>query len=186
MTDHDGGGEPRPDPLPEGIRREEEPNSRAGPNSAKRKPVLVAKTSSLGAQRPQPPAAQVMPTDEADVQVPQVHRLSTISARVGHPSVSGLSHLPHHPLNSTVIDWNAGVNHAGSRRTSVVFSRRPTTSNVPISSNVPLRPSSGSLLELGDRTSSKLTLDEELYDILFAFGWVNLISGKYNSIPALF
>ncbi|CAD5228884.1 unnamed protein product [Bursaphelenchus okinawaensis] len=171
MTDHQGHETPRAvGPL--GIVGEEPaaPNSR---HNFGRKPTIVAKTSSLGLQAGRapapgqpPPQGTAMHHDENEVQVPQVHRLSTISARVGHPTHAGLSHLPHHPLNSTVIDWQSG----GSRRTSVVFSRRPTSSNIPITSNVPLRPSSGSLLELADRTSSKLTLDEELYDILFAFG----------------
>lgn len=94
----------------------------------------------------------------------QVHRLSTISARVGHAPLAQASQ----PLPSTVIDWPP----PGSRRTSVVFSRRPTSANLTGQgpSTVPMRPTSGSQLEMGDRTSSKLTLDEELYDILFAFG----------------
>ncbi|KAI6182005.1 TMC domain-containing protein [Aphelenchoides fujianensis] len=46
----------------------------------------------------------------------------------------------------------AQFSHVPSRRTSAVFARR----------------SRGSQLDLGDRTSSKLTLDEELYDFFFA------------------
>lgn len=48
------------------------------------------------------------------------------------------------------------------RRRSSVITRRGTAS---------LHFYGGSQLELGERTGSKLTLDEELYDILYAFGY---------------
>uniref|UniRef100_A0AC34FQG4 Uncharacterized protein n=1 Tax=Panagrolaimus sp. ES5 TaxID=591445 RepID=A0AC34FQG4_9BILA len=47
-----------------------------------------------------------------------------------------------------------------SRRTSSVFRRGTIAFH------------NGSQIDLGERTSSKLTLDEELYDLLFAYGLV--------------
>jgi hypothetical protein len=83
---------------------------------------------------------------------PNAHRLSTISSRVA--SLGHFSHLPHDYLTQ----------HNASRRTSLctgaALAHKARRQNLP-----------GSQADLGERTSSKLTLDEELYDILFAFGF---------------
>ncbi|VDO86145.1 unnamed protein product [Heligmosomoides polygyrus] len=48
----------------------------------------------------------------------------------------------------------------------------------PVDKTTPDRPPTDNSKHesLGDRASSKLTLDDELFDILYAFGWVRFCS----------
>lgn len=83
-------------------------------------------------------------------------RLSTISSRFNSSFGHNFSYPTHDFLQNV------------SRRTSLC------TGSLAHKSMLARRHrANGSQIELGDRTSSKITLlDDELYDILFAFGWV--------------
>ena len=87
--------------------------------------------------------------------------IATLAGDVAMPERVGSassSRAPHTGVAASVTAESAIW--PSSRRTSSVFNRRGT---VAFQHN-------GSQIDLGERTSSKLTLDEELYDLLFAYG----------------
>uniref|UniRef100_A0A7E4VYB9 Uncharacterized protein n=1 Tax=Panagrellus redivivus TaxID=6233 RepID=A0A7E4VYB9_PANRE len=121
--------------------------------------------SSTAAIDNDPPSASKRPQGSITTQMPAISGGGHVPERVGSAGSSRADLIGAMGLPSTT--GNLGASNPGmqpwppSRRTSSIFNRRGTTA---------FHAMSGSVHDLGERSSSKLTLDEELYDLLFAYG----------------